>query len=361
MEKGKSTLENLEINSFYKNKRILLTGHSGFKGSWLHLILQRMGAKVYGISLPPESEGTLFHYSSKASSIQGTFEDIRNAAVVKKIVHEFQPEIVFHLAAQPLVRRSYKNPIENYEINIMGSLYILESLRECPSLLSAVIITTDKCYENLEWPWPYRENDHLGGHDPYAASKACVEILTQSYYKSFFKQKGKGLASARAGNVIGGGDWSEDRLIPDIFRSIQNNKTLEIRNPRATRPWQHVLEPLTGYLLLGMKSSQNPEVFSQAYNFGPESSSCLDVESLILSLQKTMTSQINYKIVPTTDLHEARLLMLDSSKSRINLGWKSKFDIHQALQKTTEWYEAFLRNKNCYELSLMQIENYFQL
>ncbi|MCD8493827.1 MAG: CDP-glucose 4,6-dehydratase [Alphaproteobacteria bacterium] len=286
MGQRQGTVEDLELRlmvnaAFWKGKRVLITGHTGFKGGWLTLWLGSLGARICGIALKPDTEPNLFTLARITEGIEHHIEDIRNAEPLAQIIRKFDPDIVFHMAAQPLVRASYRDPLGNFDTNIMGTANVLEALRDCPSARSIVVITTDKVYENLEIPKPYKETDPLGGHDPYSASKAAAEIVTQSYRKSFFAEAGVGLATARAGNVIGGGDWSEDRLIPDAVKAWNAGKTLEIRAPNSVRPWQHVLDPLAGYITLAEKLWTDPAAFSQGWNFGPEKSGAVTVREVI--------------------------------------------------------------------------------
>lgn len=320
--------------NFWKNKRILITGHTGFKGGWLTLLLQSLGAKICGISLEPDTEPNLFTLAQIKSGIEHHIQDIRNAPALAKIIRKFDPEIVFHMAAQPLVRASYKDPLGNFDTNIMGTANVLEALRTCPSTKTIVVITTDKVYENFEVQKPYKEADHLGGHDPYSASKAAAEIVTQSYRKSFFAEKGVRLVTARSGNVIGGGDWSEDRLIPDAVKAWQSGKTLEIRAPNSVRPWQHVLDPLTGYILLAEQTTPD-----HAYNFGPDNQKPVTVREVI-DLAKTAYGKGDVHYHTSHDgPHEAGLLLLDIAKAKKELGFKPRWDLKTSIQKTMEWYK----------------------
>ncbi|MDA0902621.1 MAG: CDP-glucose 4,6-dehydratase, partial [Proteobacteria bacterium] len=274
----------VSLQEFYKDKKVFVTGHTGFKGSWFSLLLKSLGSDVTGYALDPETtRDSLFRLAKIDGKIKSHIADIRNFNSLKEILEETKPDIIFHLAAQPLVRESYKYPIYNYETNVMGTVNLLEAAKDLKSLKALVNVTTDKCYENKEWQWPYRENDPLGGYDPYSASKACSEIVTNSYRKSFFEVKNIGLASARAGNVIGGGDFSKDRIIPDIVESIKNNQNVTLRNPNAVRPWQHVLDVLYGYLLLGQKLYENPKEFSESFNFSPIENKEVNVEEVVNS------------------------------------------------------------------------------
>jgi CDP-glucose 4,6-dehydratase len=329
-----------QFADLYRGKRVLLTGHTGFKGSWLALWLHEMGAKVTGISLSPETEPD--HWNLLALPIDDRRLDIRDADALLQVVTETQPEIVFHLAAQPLVRRSYRDPLETWSTNVMGTANVLEACRQTPGVRAIVAITTDKCYENREWPWGYRENDRIGGHDPYSASKAGAELVAASYRTAFFYTDAAPLlATARAGNVIGGGDWSEDRLIPDLIRALENKHSLEIRSPQATRPWQHVLESLSGYLLLGQKLLMGNKAFAEAWNFGPEPEGNRTVAEVLGKLSQHWPT-VRWHVTETPQPHEATLLYLDSAKARSQLHWQPVWSIDTTLAKTADWYRAWL-------------------
>jgi CDP-glucose 4,6-dehydratase len=345
----------------YKDKRVFVTGHTGFKGSWLLAILEQVGAQYAGFGLAPYTVPSLFNILCKTSN--STIGDIRDAAVLKSSMQAFQPEIVFHLAAQPLVRASYRNPTYTYETNVIGTLNLLEAIRECASVKAVVIITTDKVYDNKEWIYPYRENDALGGYDIYSSSKACAEILVQSYQKSFFnldtyrKQHNVLIASARAGNVIGGGDWSDDRLIPDIVKAAATHTTTQIRNPKAVRPWQHVLDCLYGYLLLGEKLLEQQSDFANPWNFAPHSFESKTVGEVV-DLAKSIWQDISVEFgTPPDNFHEAGLLKLDNTKAISLLKWTPQWDTITAISKTIEWYKAYYSNKEI--LTQQHIEEYF--
>ncbi len=338
----------------YKGRKVLVTGHTGFKGSWLSYLLQLMGADVCGYSLEAPSQPA--HIDLLKFPIKSVIGDIRDYKKLESVFTEFQPEIVFHLAAQPLVRFSYQDPITTYDTNVTGSLKVYEACRKCKSVNSIVTITTDKVYDNKEWIWAYRENDMLGGKDPYSASKAAMEIMTRSYIHSFFNKDNLAehntlIATARAGNVIGGGDWAEDRLIPDIMRATANNKEVEIRNPKAIRPWQHVLDPLFGYLLLGQKLLERQTSFADEFNFGPN----LNEESSVMDLVNESLNQwkdIKFKVNTSKNLlHEAQLLKLDSTKAINSLGWKPMLSTKEALALTIRWYRDFYSEKKVNTLS----------
>ncbi len=338
----------------YRGKRVLITGHTGFKGSWLALWLHELGAEVTGIALAPESQPS--HWDLLNLPICNYKLDIRDIRAVQQTFKSVQPEMVFHLAAQPLVRRSYRDPIETWSTNVMGTVNVLEASRQTPSVHTIVVITTDKCYENKEWPWGYRENDGLGGHDPYSASKAGSELVAASYRSAFFKTKAAPLlATARAGNVIGGGDWSEDRLIPDLIRAIETNQSLEIRSPISTRPWQHVLESLSGYLLLGQRLLEGDETFAEAWNFGPEPEGNRTVAEVLGKLNQHWGS-IRWHITDKPQPHEASLLYLDSSKAHSKLHWQPVWSIDTTLAKTADWYQTWLEDKQT--ISHQQLTDY---
>lgn len=333
----------------YSDKRVLITGHTGFKGSWLALWLSRMGAKVIGYALAPSTSPS--HIEILNFDCLSIIGDIRDVDKLQNVIQKEKPEIIFHLAAQSLVRRSYREPIETLSTNVIGTANLLEVCRRSPSTRAVIVVTSDKCYKNREWLWGYREDDALGGYDPYSASKGCAEIITSSYKHSFFslEEYGRGhttlIASARAGNVIGGGDWAEDRLIPDIARAVSKKEAVSIRNPKATRPWQHVLEPLSGYLMLGWKLLQGESEFADAWNFGPDEDGNLNVETLVEKLKKYW-DEIDYRLLSvSSDLHEAKSLQLDCSKARIKLRWRPVWDINKALEMTGIWYDRFYRSE----------------
>lgn len=332
-----------QFDDIYRGKRVLLTGHTGFKGGWLTLWLHSLGAQVTGVALGPQSHPN--HWDLLKLPVDDRRVDIRNAGAIQRVINEVQPEIVFHLAAQPLVRRSYRDPLETWSTNVMGTANVLEACRHQDSIRAIVVVTTDKCYQNREWPWGYREIDPLGGHDPYSASKAAAELVAGSYRSAFFADNSSLLlATARAGNVIGGGDWSEDRLIPDLIRALEQNVPLEIRSPMATRPWQHVLESLTGYLLLGQNLLAGQQVFADAWNFGPEPEGNRPVCDVLGLLQQHWPA-LRWQVTEQPKPHEATLLYLDSAKARSLLGWQPVWGLHETLRETAEWYRAWLESK----------------
>lgn len=367
MERRKSSLEKMEmINSFektFKGKKIFITGHTGFKGSWLTLWLEKLGADIKGYSLKPEPSD-LFGKISKNIKCKSAYSDIRDYSNLQKEVLSFQPDFIFHLAAQSLVRRSYKLPLYTFETNVLGTANILQSLTELKKKCTAVIVTTDKVYENKEWVYQYRENDRLGGYDPYSASKSCAEIVTDSFVNSFLNKNNfnlhkKSVSTARAGNVIGGGDYSEDRLIPDIIKAISKNKNIVIRNPDSVRPWQFVLEPLYGYMLLAMLMSKEPMKYSGAYNFGPDVSDTADVKS-VLEIALKIMGKGKYEILKSKgEPHEAKTLKLDISKAREVLKWNPKLSTMEAVSRTIEWYsESVKKNADIKQLCLDNISEY---
>ena len=343
--------------SFWRGKRVLVTGHTGFKGSWLVLWLNHLGAEVVGISLPPHTSPSMFVSAGVDKLCESHFCDIRDCASLRTLVLEAQPEIVIHLAAQSLVRLSYRTPVETFATNVMGTVNILDAMRTLNGLRVAVMITTDKVYRNNEWPWPYREDDALGGHDPYSASKAASEIVIASYRDAFLTVNDIAVASARAGNVIGGGDWSEDRLIPDVVRAWQSGQTLEIRRPDAVRPWQHVLEPLAGYLALAEKLWQQPTL-AGAYNFGPEAGGSASVRDVVEIARKFYGSGEVHYGNGSEGPYEAGLLTLEVAKSKCALGVKSHLSLDKAVEHTMNWYRAQHEGEDARKLAEAQIELY---
>ncbi|HOY66379.1 MAG TPA: CDP-glucose 4,6-dehydratase [Candidatus Ozemobacteraceae bacterium] len=345
------------MDPMVKNRRVLVTGSTGFKGSWLSLWLLELGAEVAGFALPPERPNDLYHMLGLEPRMKQVYGDIRNPDALSTLFREFRPEIVFHLAAQPLVRLSYADPVGTYSTNVLGSIHLLEAVRHCPETRALIYITSDKCYRNREWLWGYRENDELGGHDPYSASKACAEVVFFSYLDSFFRSRKRfGAASARAGNVIGGGDWAADRLVPDCIRALQAGNPIIIRNPHSIRPWQHVLEPLSGYLLLAERLMADPETVSGAWNFGPDAEAVRTVRDLSERIVGQWGSGAIEIHSPPDAPHESKLLQLNCDKARRLLGWKPSWDFERGLSETVAWYLGVHRGENPLELAKAQIK-----
>ena len=347
------------FNKIYKGKTVLVTGHTGFKGSWLSIWLHELGANVIGYALDPYTERDNFVLSGIGEKITDIRGDIRNREKLNKVFEEYKPEFVFHLAAQPLVRLSYEHPLETYETNVMGTINVLEAIRSCNATKVGIMITTDKCYENKEQLWGYKETDPMGGYDPYSSSKGAAEVAISSWRRSFFNpndynKHGKAIASVRAGNVIGGGDWAKDRIIPDCIRALETNKPIEIRSPKSVRPWEHVLDPLSGYLMLGEKMYNDPIKYSEAWNFGPDLSSIVMVWEIA---QKMISNYGSGELVDVSDpksVHEAKLLALDITKARFKLGWIHTLDIDETIKYTVDWYKRY-RDNSVYELCVSQI------
>lgn len=352
------------FNNVYKNKTVLVTGHTGFKGSWLSIWLRELGANVIGYALDPYTEKDNFVLAKLENKITDIRGDIRDKEHLEKVFEQYKPDFVFHLAAQPLVRLSYDQPVETYEVNVMGTINVMECIRKTPETRIGIMITTDKCYENKEQIWGYRENEAFGGYDPYSSSKGAAEIAISSWRNSFFNPKDyekhkKSIASVRAGNVIGGGDWSLDRIIPDCIRALEKGEAIRIRNPKAIRPWEHVLEPLSGYLLLGQKIYEEPSKYCEGWNFGPSLDSIVPVWEIGEKIIKYYGSGELEDKSKKDELHEAKLLALDITKARFNLGWKPRWDIDKAIEKTVEWYKKY-SNEDIYELCIKQIEVFLQ-
>ena len=349
---------------FWQGRRVFLTGHTGFKGSWLSLWLQSLGAELTGFALNPPTNPSLFEAAKVADGMKSVIGDVRDMDVLKKAFQDAKPEIVIHMAAQPLVRYSYTNPVETYATNIMGSLHLLEAARSTPGVKAVVNVTSDKCYENREWMWGYREDEAMGGYDPYSSSKGCAELVTSAYRSSFFnpenyKDHGVAIASARAGNVIGGGDWAADRLIPDFIRSIISGETVVVRSPNSIRPWQHVLEPLSGYLLLAEKLYTQGSKFAEPWNFGPNDSDAKSVEWIINQLVTNWGNGAEFKVDQAlANLHEAQFLKLDCSKARMSLGWKPQWDATEAIQRICMWHKAHLDRRDMRAYTLNEITQY---
>lgn len=345
-------------SEFWLGKRVILTGHTGFKGGWLSLWLQSMGAVVRGIALPPPTEPAIFNVARVGEGMDHCIADIRDFAAVRSLMSDFKPEIVIHMAAQPLVRLSYQQPIETYATNVMGTVHVLEAARHAGSVRAIVNVTTDKCYENREWVWGYREDEPMGGHDPYSSSKGCAELVSSAYRKSFLREAGISMATARAGNVIGGGDWAIDRLVPDILRALERREPVLIRNPHAIRPWQHVLEPLSGYLLLAERLYENGQEDAEGWNFGPNDEDAQPVQWIVEHLCNIWGNGASWTRQPGEHPHEANFLKLDISKARQRLKWTPRWSLQTALSQITEWHQAWLDEQDMRAFSLKQIAQY---
>ncbi len=359
MAKWESALESLEIMSdFWQGKKVFVTGHTGFKGGWLSLWLKGLGAEVYGYALNPPTTPNFFTEANVSASLAAhTIADIRDAASLEKAMISVQPDIVLHLAAQPLVRYSYVDPVETYTTNVIGTVNLFEAVRKTFSVRAVVNVTTDKCYENREWARPYSEDDAMGGYDPYSSSKGCSELVTSAYRRSFLAEAGVAVASARAGNVIGGGDWAEDRLIPDFLRAIDKKQTLNVRSPSAIRPWQHVLEPLAGYLLLAENLFTHGQQYAEAWNFGPSDEDARTVAWIVDKLT-TSVPNANWQTDQHPQPHEATYLKLDSSKARAQLGWQPRWNLETALEKIMDWHQHWHNSGDMHQFSLQQIDEY---
>lgn len=348
----------MNIRDFYKNKKVFITGHTGFKGTWMCKVLEIFGAEVLGYSLEPPTKPNLFEMLNFGQSIKTIVGDVRDLEKLSKCMNEFKPEIVIHMAAQPIVRESYSNPVYTYETNVMGTVNILEAVRLCNSVKSVVNVTTDKVYENNEWVWGYRENDRLNGYDPYSNSKSCSELVTNSYKNSFFKNCDIGISTARAGNVIGGGDFAKDRIIPDCVRAVESNTDILIRNPNSIRPYQHVLEPVIAYLKLAMMQYYDYKVYSGNYNIGPDECDCVTTGELA-TLFCEQWGQINWKnISDANSPHEASFLKLDCSKIKNVLNWQPIWHINEAVSRVVEWSKVYLQKENVARIMEKQIEDY---
>ncbi|MCK9394600.1 MAG: CDP-glucose 4,6-dehydratase [Methylobacter sp.] len=349
--------------SFWQGKKVFLTGHTGFKGSWLSLWLHQLGAELTGYALQPPTTPSLFEVADVAQGMKSIIGDIRDGAALTKAMREAAPDIVIHMAAQPLVRRSYVDPVETYSTNVMGTVHVLEAVRQTQSVRAVVNVTSDKCYDNREWVWGYRENEPMGGYDPYSNSKGCAELVTAAYRSSFFNpekynEHRVALATGRAGNVIGGGDWAEDRLIPDILSAIGEGRRVVIRNPDAARPWQHVLEPLSGYLLLAQKLYQEGAAYAEGWNFGPADEDAKPVQWIVDSLTKSWGDGASWLLDQGDHPHEAHYLKLDCSKAKARLDWRPRWRLEHALAAIVDWHRAYRDGKDMHELTLRQIRAY---
>lgn len=357
-------VEGMAVNPvFWKGKRVLLTGHTGFKGSWLSLWLQSMDARVTGYALLPPTKPSLFEVADVGKGMTSIIGDIRDLEHLRAVFAEHRPEVVFHLAAQALVRHSYLEPVATYSTNVMGTVNLLEAVRDTDSVKAVVNVTSDKCYENREWVWGYRENEAMGGHDPYSSSKGCAELVTAAYRNSFFppekyKKHGVALASVRAGNVIGGGDWADDRLISDILRAISQGKPVNIRSPHAVRPWQHVLEPLSGYLLLAKNLYEEGVVCAEGWNFGPNDEDAKNVQWIVEKLTRSWGEGASWVLEGGDHPHEAHCLQLDCSKAKARLGWQPRWHLAEALAAIIDWHRAYLKGKDMRDRTLRQIDTY---
>lgn len=354
-------------SQFWQGKRVLITGHTGFKGGWLSLLLQNLGAEVIGYALPPESgERSLYVLADVEQKMKSIMGDVRDLNSLKVVFERYKPEIVFHLAAQALVRESYQNPVETYATNVMGTVNLLEAVRTSDSVRVIVNVTSDKCYENREWMWGYRENDPMGGHDPYSSSKGCSELVTNAYRSSFLggtkapRSSPVAVVSARAGNVIGGGDFAKDRLVPDIMSALIKREPLVIRNPTAIRPWQHVLEPLSGYLLLAEKSWFDEPKFSGGWNFGPSTEDAKSVDWIVKNLVEMWGEGASWVPDINVNPHEANFLTLDSAKARMLLGWRSRWALDKGLEAIVDWYKAFEDGEAMQPVVMSQINEYIR-
>ncbi|MEZ9291408.1 CDP-glucose 4,6-dehydratase [Vibrio lentus] len=349
--------------SFWQGKKVFITGHTGFKGGWLSLWLQEMGAIVKGYSLPAPTTPNLFEEAQVWSGMSTEEGDVRDFTHLRQVIHDFKPEIVFHMAAQPLVRLSYDEPIETYSTNVMGTVYLLEAVKQVGGIKAVVNITSDKCYENREWVWGYREDEAMGGYDPYSNSKGCAELVASSYRKSFFNkdkyaEHGCALASVRAGNVIGGGDWADDRLIPDMLKAFSNNKAVEIRNPHAIRPWQHVLEPLSGYITIAEHLYEHGCDFAEGWNFGPKDEDAKPVEWIVNTLTSVWGDDASWFLSEGEHPHEAHYLKLDCSKAKMRLNWQPVWDLEHTLTKIVNWQKAWLDKQDMQQYTINEIKEY---
>lgn len=343
---------------FWVGKRVFLTGHTGFKGSWLSLWLQAMGAKVHGYALTPPTVPSLFQEADIANGMTSTIGDIRDFAALLEALKQSRAEIVIHMAAQPLVRLSYEEPVGTYATNVMGTVHLLEAVRQVNGVRAVVNVTTDKCYENKEWVWGYREDEPMGGYDPYSNSKGCSELVTSAYRRSFFQNTDTAIGCARAGNVIGGGDWAQDRLVPDILRSFERKEPVVIRNPHATRPWQHVLEPLSGYLILAQRLYEGGQSYAEGWNFGPNEDDAKPVQWIVEEMVKDWGRGATWQLDSGKHPHEAHYLKLDISKAKARLDWYPRWNLSTALKQVTDWHQAWLGSEDVKTTCLGQIALY---
>jgi len=345
--------------AFWAGKRVFLTGHTGFKGSWMSLWLQKMGAQVTGFALAPPTSPALFEVARVADGMTSIIGDIRDAAMLETVLVDADPEIVIHMAAQPLVRASYDDPVGTYATNVMGTVHLLEAVRKASSVRAVCVVTTDKCYENREWVWGYREDEAMGGYDPYSNSKGCAELVVSAYRKSFFSDAGSPtVASGRAGNVIGGGDWAIDRLVPDILRAVAEDQKVLVRNPLAIRPWQHVLEPVGGYLVLCQALWNDPEATAQAWNFGPRDDDAQPVQWIVEQMCSLWGDNADWIRDESVQPHEARYLKLDISKARAGLRWQPRWSLGEALERIVAWHRAWLSGADMYEFCHSELDRF---
>ena len=361
---GESAVEGVAVTpAFWLGRKVFLTGHTGFKGGWLSLWLQSLGADLTGFALEPPTEPSLFKVANVGQGMRSIIGDIRDSESLMRAMRDARPEVVIHMAAQPLVRYSYENPVETYSTNVMGTVHLLEGVRAVGTVRSAVVVTSDKCYENKEWEWGYRENEAMGGYDPYSNSKGCAELVVSSYRSSYFnplayEKHGVALATGRAGNVIGGGDWADDRLIPDMLRAVEAGRPVVIRNPHSIRPWQHVLEPLNGYLMLAEKLHEKGAGFAQAWNFGPDDEDAKPVGWIVDKLTEQWGDSASWVLDGKDHLHEAHFLKLDCSKAKSHLSWRPRWNIEEAIENIIDWHRGYINGCSMREMTLKQIESY---
>jgi len=362
MGERQSAVENLVRSGFWAGRSVFVTGHTGFKGAWLALWLTVLGARVAGYALKPPSSPSLWEMAGSLDGISSTIADIRDEHSLSEAIVRAEPEIIFHLAAQSLVRPSYANPVETYSTNVMGTVNVLQAARHTPSVRAIVNVTSDKCYQNLETGQAYREEDPMGGRDPYSSSKGCAELVTSAFRASFFAEMGSpGLASGRAGNVIGGGDWADDRIVPDVVRAALAGRPVRVRNPGAIRPWQHVLEPLSGYLVLAQRLHESPRDYAEGWNFGPDEEGAVPVAEIVSTIAELWGDSATWEADKGPHPHEAHFLRLDSTKARSRLGWRPRLAIRTALEWTVDWYKSQSQGRDARMLTIAQIERYMEL